>query len=99
MVRNPLVGFDSSGCAVEILSCDEPDRKPFTEFYAGLMVLDFPVRWRETFSAMMQRRDKPLEELLEEIVLPTSETTCTVIISGMEYSPLRLTAQSEIVKI
>ncbi len=96
VVHNPLVEFDDSGRMVSVVSCPEPDREAMTEFYSGVMIPNFPNLWRETFAAMLLRRNEPLEKLLAESITQTTTTTCTVIISGLNYSPLQLTDKSEI---
>ena len=72
-----------------------PDRLAATEFYAGLLVPDFPADYRAAFDGM-RAAALPLSELLPRIVTPGG---ALVVISGLDYDSLRLTPQSQIRKL
>lgn len=96
IVRNPLVTFSPEGCPMRIGQCAEPDRQPATEFYAGLLVLDFPADYATVFAAMLTEQT-PLSELLPHYA--PAEPGIAVVLSGLDYDELRLTPQSRIFPI
>lgn len=69
-----------------------PDRLAATEFYAGLLVADFPADFRPAFERM-RAEGGDLAELLPRMVV---EGGVWVVISGLDYAALRLTPQSRI---
>lgn len=105
VMRHPLVTLSGEGCVIATTECVDPDRQPFTEFYAGLLVADFPVDYRTAFDELRavcgtvpQTSDVAgalsLDEALRHVV--PAEPGCLVVLSGLEYAPLRLTPQSRI---
>ncbi len=94
VLRNPLAVFGPDGRLLRIESCAEPDRQPATEFYAGLLVLDFPSDYEAVFSKLRAERAS-LSERLPHYV-PASPG-CPVVLSGLDYDTLRLTPQSSII--
>ena len=95
IVRNPLLTLAPDGRVVAVESCSEPDRLAATEFYAGLLVPDFPADYRAAFDGM-RAAALPLSELLPRIV---TSGGALVVISGLDYDSLRLTPQSQIRKL
>lgn len=147
VVCNPLAEVAPDGTVRAVRICPEPDREPFTEFYAGLLVPDFPADCRAAFDWLAARREQPLDELLARLIPATNEppatpappsdravrgsgatavqplpgassacvatnpdgtleadasvapffgpARCLVVLSGLDYDPLRLTAQSQ----
>lgn len=93
IVRNPLVTFSPEGRPLRIEQCAEPDRQPATEFYAGLLVLDFPTDYATVFATMLAEQAL-LSELLPHYV--PAEAGIAVVFSGLDYDELRLTSQSRI---
>ncbi len=89
--------FNGAGrvCAVEV--CDAPDREPFTEFFAGLMVTGFPAAYREAFSRLQACAGEPLFESLARIA--GCEEGVAVVISGLDYASMRLTERSSVARI
>ena len=83
LVRHPLLTLGADG---RVLSA---------EFYAGLLVPDFPADYRAAFDGMRVAA-LPLSELLPRIVTPGG---ALVVISGLDYDSLRLTPQSQIRKL
>lgn len=67
VVRNPLVGVAQDGRILTVETCTEPDRSPFTEFWAGMLVPDFPADYFSAFARLLARREMPLPELLSEL--------------------------------
>ena len=88
LVRHPLLTLGADGRVLSAECCPDPDRLAATEFYAGLLVPDFPADYR---AAAL-----PLSELLPRIVTPGG---ALVVISGLDYDSLRLTPQSQIRKL
>lgn len=136
VVRDPLLEVAPDGRVLSVAVCAEPDRQPFTEFYAGLLVPDFPADYRAAFCCLLAEARTPLPELLAALFAAASATHtpisavetpaaipagmsvaapaetpvaasaaipperlpsgCLVVISGLDYDTLRLTAQSQI---
>lgn len=94
LVRDPLLTLAADGRILSATRCTAPDRLAATEFYAGLLVPDFPADYRAAFARLCQHADTPLEELLRRLV-PASPGLL-VVLSGLDYPSLRLTAQSRI---
>ena len=88
LVRHPLLTLGADGRVLSAESCPDPDRLAATEFYAGLLVPDFPADYRAAFDGM-RAAALPLSELLPRIVTPGG---ALVVISGLDYDSLRLTA-------
>ena len=97
LVRNPLVEWDATGRVVSLRTCDAPDREPFTEFLAGLLVLDFPRDIRATLDYMQRQADLPLPEQLSRI--SPAKSGIPVVISGIDYEMMRLTADTRITPV
>lgn len=98
VVRNPVVEVASDGRILSVESLADPDRLPLTEFYAGLLVPAFPDDYRAAFAALLARRDRPLAELLSELIPADGALRggALVVISGLDYATLRLTDRAEI---
>lgn len=91
VLRRPLVTFwGDGGFLVE--ECPMPDRLASTEFYAGLLVADFPADYRGAFERL-RAEGGDLAALLPQTV---TEGGIWVVISGLDYAALRLTPQSQI---
>lgn len=97
IVRRPLVTFDAEGRVRSVEVCDAPDREPFTEFFAGLMVTGFPAAYREAFDRLRACADEPLTEALARIA--GCEEGVAVVISGLDYASMRLTERSSVARI
>ena len=95
LVRHPLLTLGADGRVLSAECCPDPDRLAATEFYAGLLVPDFPADYRAAFDGM-RAAALPLSELLPRIVTPGG---ALVVISGLDYDSLRLTPQSQIRKL
>lgn len=92
MVRDPLLSLSWDGRVLSIVSCPDPDRLPATEFYAGLLVPDFPVDWQEAFAGLC-----PCRHLTEQLAaFVPAPNGVLVVISGLDYATMRLTPQSQI---
>lgn len=94
VVRWPLVTLSAEGRVLGVESCPSPDRRPATEFYAGMLVFGFPADYRAAFARLMSRASEPLSETLPALV--QAEGGVGVVLSGLDYEALRLTAQSQI---
>lgn len=97
VVRNPLVEWNAAGHVVSLRTCDAPDREPFTEFLAGLLVFDFPCDIRATLDYMQCNADIPLPELLSRLC--PAERGVAVVISGIDYETMCLTADTRITSV
>ena len=86
LVRHPLLTLGADGRVLSAESCPDPDRLAATEFYAGLLVPDFPADYRAAFDGM-RAAALPLSELLPRIVTPGG---ALVVISGLDYDSLRV---------
>lgn len=96
-VRDPLLTLGADGSILHRASCAAPDGLPCTEFYAGILVPDFPSDYRTAFARMLARTAVPLDDLLREAV-PASPGVL-VVLSGLDYPSMRLTEQSQILRI
>ena len=92
IVRDPLVEVAEGGRILSVRSCGEPDRPPATEFYAGLLVPGFPSDCRAVFERL-RAASASLSDQLPGLVRSDG---VLVVISGLDYDTLRLTAQSRI---
>lgn len=97
LVSSPLVTLSADGRMLSVEVCPEPDRMPLTEFYAGLLVPGFPADYRVAFARLLARPDVPLCSSLPQVV--TESGGVLVVISGLDYSTLRLTSRSQILKL
>ena len=85
LVRHPLLTLGADGRVLTAGSCPDPDCLAATEFYAGLLVPDFPTDYRAAFDGM-RAAALPLSELLPQAVTPGG---VLVVISGLDYESLR----------
>lgn len=102
LLRNPLVTLDDAGRIVSVEVCFEPDGMAHTEFWAGVLIADFPADYAAAFTHMQSRSDDlPLPELLNILALADAHQSdkTFVVISGLDYQTLRLTPQSGIQKL
>lgn len=95
MIRHPLVEVAADGGLLSVVVCPDPDRIPFVEFHAGLLVPDFPEDFRTAFRSLPA--DRPLSESLPALLVPGHGVL--VVISGLDYDSLRLTSAARIEKI
>lgn len=96
LVRNPLVTLDAAGRIRSVEVCPDPDRLPATEFYAGMIVPDFPPDYRAAFERLRREPDA-LSDALSRL-LPAPDGV-TVVLTGLDYSALRLLPQAQIRKL
>lgn len=96
VVRNPLVVFASDGRPLRVEQCADPDRQPATEFYAGLLILDFPADYAAFFGNWCAEQ-APLRERLP-LCVPAPQGIA-VVLSGIDYDELRLTPQTRITPV
>lgn len=95
--RNPLVELGADGRILRITQCAEPDRMHSTEFYAGVLVPDFPADYRAVFTRMCAHTPPFLPDLLRS--LPAGGEGVLAVISGLDYDTLHLTPRSQIRKL
>ena len=93
VIRHPLAVFGPEGCLLRIEPCAEPDRQPATEFYAGLLVLDFPTDYETLFSKLRAEWASLSERLPHYVPAAPGRP---VVLSGLDYDALRLTSCSSI---
>ncbi len=67
VLRNPLVEWGADGRIRRITTCGEPDRLAGTEFYAGLLVVEFPADFRTAFARLQAQPEVPLTEALPRL--------------------------------
>ena len=85
----PLIRFDAAGAVVAVDFCEHPDREPFTEFRAGIVVLGFS---REAFEAVRHNHDTPITELLPPRL--QLHSTQAALLTGLDYATMCFTAES-----
>ena len=81
--------LSDEGCVLAVGRCSTPDREPFTEFYAGVLVVGLSC---EAVAAVAHDHTTPLAELLPPLVDPTSERL--VLLSGLDYQTMCLTERT-----
>lgn len=96
VVRNPLLTLDAAGRIVSVEVCTEPDRQPATEFYAGMIVPDFPPDYRAAFERLRLEPDAFAEALARLLPAPGG---VAVVVSGLDYANLGLLPQAQIRKL
>lgn len=89
--RDPLVELDEEGQFASVRLVPHPDREPFTEFYAGLLVVGLEGFDPATLSA---DRTTPLPELLAPYLHPESRRA--VLLTGLDYDRLTATDRTRI---
>lgn len=97
LVRNPLAEVAPDGRIVRLDTCAEPDREACTEFFAGVLIPEFPRDFRAAFDRLLAEAETPLPELLAR--LGTHDDGVTVVLSGLDYDTMRLTPRSQIRRI
>ena len=85
----PLLCFDTAGAVVAVDFCEHPDREPFTEFRAGIVVMGLS---REAFEGVCLDHTTPITELLPPLMEPDS--TQAALLTGLNYATMRLTEVS-----
>lgn len=97
VVRNPLVTLSPEGRITAAAVCPEPDRQAGTEFYAGLLVPDFPADFRTAFARMQSEARHGGPALSEQLAaLVPAAGGIPVVISGIDYAAMRLTDRAQI---
>ncbi len=94
-LRNPLIRLSESGAVLSIEQCEAPDAEPFTQFYAGIMVLEFPDAYKEAFE-QLRSSSQPLDVALSSVV---GRGSAVVVISGVDYERMVLTEGSKIKRL
>lgn len=97
IVDRPLVTLTAAGELLCVERWDCPDRLSGTEFYGGMLVFGFPERYREAFGELLKRRSEPLTATLPTTVVATGGIG--VVLSGLDYTTLRLTEHSQILRL
>lgn len=97
LLQNPLVTLAADGSVLSVDICSDPDRQPFTEFYAGILVLRFPADFRTVFAGLLLDTQTPLPEVLAALITP--DGGIPVVISGVDYTTLSLTPLAQIRRI
>lgn len=89
--RDPLVELDEEGQLASVRFVSHPDREPFTEFFAGLLVVGL-----EGFNPAQLQADHttPLPELLAPYLHPESRRA--VLLTGLNYDRLTATDRTRI---
>ena len=96
VVRDPLVELSAEGRITTLRRCAAADRDPFTAFYAGLLVPDFPADWQAAFEGL-KGAQRPLQQLLPPLLTPGAGVL--ILLSGLDYERLTLTPRSRICKL
>lgn len=78
---HPLVTLGEQGEVVAVRSTENPDREPFTEFYAGLLVLGLT----EELIRQLPKNREPLEKWLPALL--TDQPTLHLV-TGLDPTTL-----------
>ena len=89
LLRQPLMGLDAEGRVVSVVQCAEPDREPFTEFRAGVLVVGLS---RAAFEAVRDDHTTPLTALLPPHL--DSGNGHPALLSGLDYATMCFTTES-----
>lgn len=81
VIDNPLVELDERGVVVRITRCETPDREPFTEHYAGLLVVGLD----DALQKELLSRHDPLPDWLPERLPQQGEL---YLVTGLDYHSL-----------
>lgn len=92
LLLNPLVELDDRGLIVRVTTTARPDREPFTEFYAGLLVVGLDNVHTEELLRCLQ----PLTEWLPSRLTDSSEL---YLLTGLDFKTLSPTPQTRIQRI
>ena len=96
LVENPLISLSCEGEIGSVRSVEAPDREPLTEFYAGVIIPHFPTNYQEVFARMLAQREIPLSEQLPRWLVAEG---CVVVLSGVDFSTLRLSDRAQILRL
>lgn len=96
LVRDPLITLDAAGRILCVEVCRDPDRRPATEFYAGMIVPDFPADYRTAFDRL--RRNPATFAAALSRLLPAPDGVA-VVISGLDYAAPSPLPQARIRKL
>ncbi len=91
LIRNPLLEVDVDGHLLSLTICEQPDRMAATEFYAGVIVAQFPDDYRNAFARMLAAGGT-----LCQLLGNQPAGSALVVISGLDYASMRLTPDSQI---
>lgn len=89
---HPLAELNDRGEVVRIVACPEPDREPYTEFYAGLLVIGLT----EAAIEQLQKSREPLTEWLPAIL---TDQPLLHLVTGLDYMTLSPTPDLRIQRI
>lgn len=89
-VRYPIVSLSATGEVLSIEHSEMPDRSPYTEFRAGVLVLGLT---REAFRRVASDRSTPLDVLLPPLIDPSLSTVA--LLTGLDYTTRSLTASTQ----
>ena len=92
VLLHPLLEVDDIGHILSIRTTANPDREPFTEFYAGLLVVGL----NEMLAAEVMQSTQPLTEWLPSRLTDNSELW---LLSSLDFQTLRPTPQTHIQRI
>lgn len=86
---HPLVTLDKQGEVVEVRCSEAPDREPFTEFYAGVLVLGLE---EEQIPELPKSRE-PLTKWLPALL---TDRQTLYLLTGLDYPTLTPTPNTRI---
>lgn len=89
LVLHPLVTLDEQGEVVEVCRSEAPDREPFTEFYAGVLVIGL----EEELIPGLQKSREPLTKWLPALL---TDRQTLHLITGLDYPTLTPTSDLRI---
>lgn len=87
--RNPLVELSDEGEVLRITTVAHPDRQPFTEFYAGMLVVGVDPAM---LPQLLSDHTTPLLDLLPPTINPARGRL--MLLTGLDYAQLRFTTES-----
>ena len=92
LLEHPLLEVDDVGHILSIRTSSDPDREPFTEFYAGLLIggLD---------AELIERTKKDNASLLDTLPSLLHPNEGLYLVTGIDYRTLRPTPAMQILRL
>lgn len=94
LIASPLVTCSADGRLLSVQLCENPDREPLTEFYAGVLVVGLDAT---AVIPLLTDHTTPITELLRPHI--DAERQTLHLLSGLDYRQLRCTEQSRLQRL
>ncbi len=92
ILEHPLLEVDDTGCILSIRTTSDPDREPFTEFYAGLLVVGLNAE-------LVERTKKDNASLLDTLPSLLHPNEGLYLVTGIDYRTLQPTPAMQFLRL